>query len=179
MDTTGTPSQDIQREYLRVDAQIPLAVRRVPASEVRPRRARLAGEAFLSEWHTVPEVEDKRLNDWLVMLDAKLNAIISMLSFQDQGFHALPVCAVNISGGGMGFATAEAYSPGETLELKLILPFTPPVGLYVYGQVVKSEPAAEGHLTAIQYQNMDEEIRDDIVRYVFERERELLRAKRR
>jgi c-di-GMP-binding flagellar brake protein YcgR len=45
--------------------------------------------------------------------------------------------------------------------------------------VVQSEERGDGFFTALKFILMDDSIRDKILRFVFEKEREILRAKRR
>jgi c-di-GMP-binding flagellar brake protein YcgR len=86
---------------------------------------------------------------------------------------------VNISGGGMSFSAKENYKPGNILELKMLLPLLPPVALYLYGEVVKTQSQPEGPLIFVKFIAIDEEIRDELVKFVFKRQRDILREKRR
>lgn len=167
------------REFSRVDAHVPFAVRVVPPEERPNIRSKISGEAILAEFQALTDVEDKVLSDWLKMLNAKLDSIINMLTFQREGFGSLPFAQVNISGGGLGFNSREKYNQGDVLEMKMILPTMPPVALYIYGEVVKVEQQINGYAVAVKFIAMDEDIRDEIVKFVFRRQREILREKRR
>lgn len=167
------------REFSRVEAYIPFAVR-VVSPEERPNiKSKISGETVLAEYQTLTDVEDKLLSDWLKMLNAKLDSIISMLTFQREGFGSLPFVQVNISGGGLGFNSKEKYNKGDVLEIKMLLPMMPPVALYIYGEVVKIEQQINSYAIAVKFIAMDEDIRDEIVKFVFRRQREMLREKRR
>jgi c-di-GMP-binding flagellar brake protein YcgR len=113
------------------------------------------------------------------IMNSKLDTIISMMQVQQEGSCGLSFKAVNISGGGMSFSLAETIPLGETLEIKIMLTFQYPVILTLYGEVVKSELREDGHFVAVHYAYMDDAIRDEIIRFVFEREREILRERRR
>lgn len=167
------------REFSRVDAHVPFAVRLVPPEERPNIKAKISGESILAEFQTLTEVEDKLLADWLKMLNAKLDAIINILTFQREGFSSLPFARVNISGGGLSFSAKERFNPGDVLEIKMMLPMLPPVALYLYGEVVKVERQIDCYITAVKFIAMDEDIRDEIVKFVFRKQRELLREKRR
>lgn len=166
------------REFSRVDAHVPFSVRVVPPEERPNIRAKISGETILAEFQTLTELEDKLLSDWLKMLNAKLDSIINMLTFQREGFGSLPFAQVNISGGGLGFNSREKYNQGDVLEIKMILPMMPPVALYIYGEVVKIEQQINSYAIAVKFIAMDEDIRDEIVKFVFRRQREMLREKR-
>ncbi|MDI6727722.1 MAG: PilZ domain-containing protein [Thermodesulfovibrionales bacterium] len=167
------------REFSRVDAHVPFAVRLVPPEERPNIKSKISGETILAEFQTLTDVEDKLLSDWLKMLNAKLDSIISMLTFQREGFGSLPFVQVNISGGGLGFNSKEKYNQGDVLEIKMLLPMMPPVALYIYGEVVKIEQQINSYAIAVKFIAMDEDIRDEIVKFVFRRQREMLREKRR
>lgn len=167
------------REFSRVDAHLPFTVRLVPPEERATVRSRVSGEAALAETRALPDLPDKLLNDWIKLLNAKLDAVISILTFERDGFGCLPVAPLNISGAGIGFVTAEKYSLGDVLEVKMILPMMPPTALYVYGEVVNAEKRMDCWYIGTKFVAMDEEIRDAVVKFVFKRQREILREKRR
>jgi len=166
------------REFSRIDAYIPLQARLVPKEEKQNIRSKVSCEAVMAEFRTLTDVEDKVLSDWLRMLNAKLDAIINMLTFQREGFSALSFVKINISGSGLSFVSTEQYNQGDILELKMLFPMLPPVALYVYGEIVKVESAMNGFEIAVKFIAMDEDIRDEIIKFVFTRQRELLRQKR-
>ncbi len=166
------------REFSRVDANIPFVVRLVSPEERKGMRSKITGESILAEFQTLTDLEDKLLSDWLKMLNAKLDAIINMITFQREGFGSLPFMQVNISGGGLNFSSPEKYNLGDVLEMKMMLPMMPPVAMYIYGEVVKLESHANVNSIAVKYVAIDEEIRDEIVKFVFRTQREMLREKR-
>ncbi len=167
------------REFSRVDAHIPFEARIVPPEERKNIRSKITGDTILAEFRSLPDLQDKLLADWLKMLNTKLDAIINMLVFQREGFGSLPFNHVNISGGGLSFAVKDKFSQGDILEIKMMLPMMPPLALYVYGEVVKIETQVTNYMIGIKFVAMDEEIRDEIVKFVFKRQREILREKRR
>lgn len=167
------------REFSRVDAYIPLQARLVPKEERQNIRSKVSGEAVMAEFRILTDVEDKVLSDWLKMLNAKVDAIINMLAFQREGFSALPFVKVNISGAGLMFPSSEKYNQGDILELKMLLPMMPPIALYIYGEVVNIEGQVNNYETAVKLIEIDEDIRDEIVKFVFKRQREILRENRR
>ncbi len=167
------------REYSRAEVVIPLQIRLVPTGEQEYLRSCLLPEMILAEFTTLPDVEDKLLADWLRMLNAKLDAIINVLSFHKEGIAAAPLASITISGNGMGFYSSRHYSLGDLLELKMMLPLTDPVGMCVYGRVVRAEEVEHGFEVAVTFVAMDEHLRELIARLVFEKEREIIRGKKR
>ncbi len=167
------------RGFSRVDAHIPFEVRLVPAEERGTIKARTLADMPLIDPRVLPELHDKVLGEWIKMLNSKLDAIINKLSSQREGFGALPLAHVNISGGGLGFFSKDRYNLGDIIEAKLILPMMPPAALFVYCEVVKVDQTAKGCMIATKFADMDEEITDEIVKFVFKRQREILREQRR
>ena len=166
------------REYSRVDAYLPIHVRKVPAEERDHVRCRFPGQSILPEFAKPPEVEDKILSDWLIMLNTKLEYIINTLQLNREGFSAMPFQYINISGGGMSFGYADPIDPGELLEIKTVLYMMHPVSVYLYGEVISSKQRKSDYRTSVRFVHIDEPVRDEIVRFVFERQREMIRKKR-
>jgi hypothetical protein len=70
---------------------------------------------------------------------------------------------------------------GDIVELKMILPGVPPMAVDAFGEVawVASEPRPDGrHMVAARFIAMDDDIRDEIVGYIFNRQREHIRNRR-
>ncbi|WP_353685643.1 PilZ domain-containing protein [Thermodesulfovibrio sp. 3462-1] len=165
------------REFSRVDAVIPLQVRLVCPEERQKIKARIFGEvSFFSA--PVDEPADKALAQWIKLINSKLDYLISLWSLRQEGFCELPLTEVNISGGGMSFISHECYSKGDILELKMVLESPQSIAMFVYGEVVKCERINNSYKIAVKFINIDEDIRDYIVRFVFHRQRQLIRQKR-
>jgi hypothetical protein len=176
-------SMDItnQREFSRVDAHIPMEFRVVDHEERKFIRSRVSGETILAEFKSLPDHDDQIIAEWLKTINAKLNAIIRMMTIQHEGFNCLNIRKVNISGGGMSFnaGSDKSFSAGEVLELKVMLTMQYPLALFLYGEVVEASKRNEEYDTSVQFIVIDDFIRDEIIRFVFEKEREILREKRR
>ena len=169
---------DDKREYARVAAYLPFEVRLVLPEDQKVHISRISGGAVLSDYAKPPELEDKFLSQWLNMLNAKLDTIISSLSVEREGFSTLIFQTLTISGSGMSFNSKETYNKGDLLEIKILLYMYPHVALYVYGYVVKSEREGDDFNTAVRFTEMSDDIRDEIIKFVFSRQREILSTKR-
>jgi len=177
-----TVEEQIQRrEYSRVDAYIPFDYRIVADDEKGHIQARISGDTATSEFRPIDNIGDYDyiFGEWLKILNAKLDTVIRLMTLQREGYFGLPFKTINISGGGMSFSLTEAIALGEILEIKLMLTWNQPVAMSVYGEVTKSEKQHDGYFTAVRYVHMDSSVRDEIIRFVFEREREIIRQKRR
>jgi PilZ domain len=167
------------REYSRVDAFLPVHIRVVEKEEVPTLRSRTALESAIPELKELPEPEDKVLAECLHILNAKLDTILKILAFQNSECNTLCLRQINISAGGLCVSTNESFETGSIVEIRLMLPSAPYVVYYVYGEVVKSELVGDIFENSIMYTEIDEDIREQIAKYVFERQREILRKKRR
>jgi c-di-GMP-binding flagellar brake protein YcgR len=172
--------QGQRREYSRVEAYIPFAYRIVAPDEKDHIQAVIPGHIAATDFRPVPDMAeyDHVLGEWFAILNSKLDTIIRLMTLQREGFFGLPFKAVNISGGGMSFFLPQSMPFGEVLEIKAMLTRPQTVALRIYGEIVKSEQRNGSYFTAVRYIHMDDIVRDEIIRFVFEREREIIREKR-
>lgn len=167
-----------RRAYCRVDSYIPLEYRLIGDEEREMVTSRIAADILCPNFGHMPPLHNHALNEPLNHLNKKLDAIIQMLTLQLNGFHTLPFKFVTISGNGMKFSSLSPFSPNNMLEFKMILSGQPPVAIYIYGEVVRVERLTSGFLIIVGFTRMDDNIRNMIVHYVFEVERDLLRKRR-
>jgi c-di-GMP-binding flagellar brake protein YcgR len=64
------------------------------------------------------------------------------------------------------------------LEIKMILPVTMSSTLYVYGEVVDVRQREDFFQTAVKFMTIDDDIREQIVQFVFKAQRDILRHKK-
>jgi len=166
------------REYSRVDAFIPMDVRMLLPGELDGIRSRITRKAYLAIEIVKEEVDDPVLSEWLKMLNAKLDFIINTLKETDKDISSLPYRLVNISAGGLNFVSRVPYNKGDVLEVRMVLYLRDPVNLCFYGEVLRSRKRADEYDVALKYILMDDELREELVKYVFEKQREILRGKR-
>ncbi len=168
------------RKYCRVEACIPFACRLVPPEEQKKMRSHISSATFLTGHNSMPEIHDPALAEWVNLVSIKLDAIIQLLTREREGFSSLPFECVNISGGGLRFLSQSRYAVGDTVELRMMLSLRHPVALYVYATVlsVSKRPAEGDYDVSVRFVTMDNVIQDEIIRFVFEREREILRLKK-
>ncbi len=163
----------VHGEYSKVEAFIPIEAR-VLAPGAEELKSRVSTDLIQAEFGDLAEHDDRLLAAWLRMINAKLDAIISFLEKDREEFCHMPHLSVELSGGGISMPFAAPAAPGDRMEIKMMLPFTTPVALYIYGKAVKLEL---GRLW-VNFSPMDEEIRDKLIHYVFLRQREIFREHR-
>lgn len=175
---TEFPCQPNRREYSRVMAVVPFGVRLVPEEERKSLLSRICNQTTV-DLGGLPEIQDQALAEWLSTINRKLDLLLNTLGAQKLGFSSLPVRRINISGGGLSFTSSEPFNRGDILEVMMVLSAGTSVAVYVYGEVVAAECRSDGYEIGLKFVAMDDEIRDEICRFVFERERQILREKRR
>ncbi|MHB8770906.1 MAG: PilZ domain-containing protein [Syntrophales bacterium] len=169
-----------RREFCRVEVCIPFACRLVPPEEQNKIRSHICGSATYTRHEALPEVRDAAIAEWLNLLNGKLDTIIRHLTLERDGFNDLPFESINIGGGGLRFSSRERYQRGDMLELRMVLSPLHPIALCVYATVsgVCEQGPDGNYSTAVQFARMDETIQEEIVRFVFEQEREILRGRK-
>lgn len=163
----------IHGEYSKVEAFIPIEAQ-VLAHGAEEPISRVSTDLIQAEFGDLNEHDDRLLAAWLRMINAKLDAILSLLEKDREKFCHLPHLSVELSGGGICMPFTSPVAPGDRVEIKMMLPFSTPVALYLYGKAVKAEL---GRLW-VNFSPMDEEIRDKLIHYVFLRQREVFRELR-
>lgn len=166
------------REFSRVEAYIPVNVRVVSETEKEKVKARLSGDITFIMTKPAEEPVDRALAEWLKIINQKLDFLISIITMEQQGFSSLPLNKVDISGGGMSFLSDCPYERGDMLELKMVIENPAPLALYVYGEVISCENINNEFRIGVKFVNIDEDVRDQIVKFVFHRQRQILRQKK-
>ncbi|HLA26727.1 MAG TPA: PilZ domain-containing protein [Syntrophales bacterium] len=166
-----------KREFSRINAHFPLEIRLVPAEERQSIRSRAEGKG-VPNVKLPPDVNDPVLAEWLKLLLAKIDAVLRLVSLSGEVDESSPYKTQNISGGGISFNSPESFTLGDIVEIKVPHTAILSQSLCLCGEVIKSEKQDDGWLTAVQFIFLDDTLRDEIVRFVFEREREILREKR-
>ena len=157
---------------------MPFGARLVPPEERENLLSRVSNQTAV-DLGGLPEIPDQALAEWLSMINRKLDLILNTLGAQKLGFNSLPVQQINISGGGLSFHSQEPFTRGDIVEVMMVLSSGTSVALYVYGDVVAVDRRDELFEIGVKYAAMDDEIREEICKFVFHRERQIIREKRR
>lgn len=170
-----------RREFFRVDDVFPVDCRKVSDAGAAKKPKMVAG--FGSETGSLELPEDvsihPRLWSMLVDIDAKLGMILERLDLHKGGFAEIENRRVNLSATGMKVVTPEKAEVGDKLEIKMLLPTYPPIGILAFGRVVRVDKTdADTYELALHFDEMDEDIREEIIQYTLKRQRELIRSQR-
>lgn len=176
--TSSVQSSRNKREFSRVATLLPFSSRVISQEERHISQSKLFGEPIYSELSTLPEIGDAHLSIWLKTINAKLDAVMRMIAIYQGGFESLPLKSVTISANGMDYISDTDTPKGGIMEIKVILFSLPPVAIQIYGEVLSAIKIRDQFRIALKFLPMDDHIRNEIVRFVFEKEREILRGKR-
>lgn len=167
-----------KREYFRVDDVLPLACSSVNGDAHR-KKARvvpvhgLGHKSVLKDAELPEEGVSPLLWKQLRAIDAKLDIVLEKLYLKDEGFLETDDTEVNISGSGMRFVSRELFDAGTAVELKMILPVGD--GIVCYGNVVRASERKDGRYDiALQFSDMDDDVREKIIYHVLDRQRRLV-----
>jgi hypothetical protein len=165
------------REYARVTGYLPVNIRALTEAERLSLASRMVFESVSLETQPLPEIEDQPLSACLKILNSKLDSIIRMLSFESCG-KEMDMAKVNISDGGLRILAPGTYTQNCDVEIKLMVPTAPSMIFYIYGKIVSCQPVGDGSELCIEFTDIDDDIREHIAKYVFHKQRELIRKKR-
>ncbi len=164
-----------ERKYSKVDAKIHIGSRLLPDNEAQSAQSRMGGlERSKREFPAPPTIKDPLLNEYLNLLNAKMDAILEKLSAETETSSTLRSRPVSISAGEIMFPADSEYQVENKIEIQMVLPMKKPLSLIVVGEVIK----ASGHLTTATFMNIEEDIRQKIADFVFYREREILMSEK-
>lgn len=166
-----------KRGYFRVDDRFPVIHKKAQAGETHLESRIYAGHGLeLADIETTDDTVNPRLWRMLVDINAKLGLILERLNIEGEGLAKAERIAVNISASGIRFAVDHAVEMGDLIEVKMLLPTNPAVGIVAYGKVVRIErPEAAGTVVSLHFIGLTEEVRDVIIQYTLKRQRDIVR----
>lgn len=165
------------RGYFRVDDVFPVISRKV--TEDSPYRKSKVFPGYSMEISYM-DVSDGTINPqlWKMLVDinTKLGLILEHLQLESEGLIKAEDMPVNISASGIRFKMKEKIDIGDVIEIKMLLPTYPPVGILTYGNIVQVKDLGNGEYeVALHFSDMDDEVKDEIIQYALKRQREILR----
>ncbi|MBD3767299.1 MAG: PilZ domain-containing protein [Gammaproteobacteria bacterium] len=180
-----------QRAYYRVDTLLPFSYHVLTDEEAIHPLPATADAAFieryfpsaLSEIETRVQATIETIREKSSLMAEALTALNEKLNFILQGLgenaikHTLPTVPVNISAGGLSFSVNNAIANNSTIDILLILDMQAEP-LLVRSQVVKVIAHPDATFTvAVEFINLTEEMRRQLVCFIQTKELELVRHK--
>jgi hypothetical protein len=168
-----------KREYFRVDDRMPLTCRKVDKSAVQKACLFTGYQDEALDADMPEDPAQKGLWKVLVAINAKLGLILDKLTIENEGLTRAEVREVNISASGIKVPSTERLVAGDKVELKMLLPTSPPTGVLCYGTVVRVSESGSGEaVVSVSFIDPGEEITEKIVQYTLNRQREIIRQQR-
>jgi len=130
----------------------------------------------------IPYTRETPTSQAIWELNRKLDLLIHMNLAEDfkQLMQTIPQ-DVNISASGIRFITDTPYDVMDILEVGMILPMVPLLFIRLAAEVLRvktlTRKDGEHYSVVARFIEMDQETKDDIVRYLFRRQREMLRRR--
>ncbi len=169
-----------RREYFRVDDSFPVSCSRTKREATARKSKILSG--FGTELVGLELPDDSihpQLWKMLVDINTKIGMLLERLTLKDEGLLNVQDRPVNLSATGMRVSSPESAGVGDSLEIRMLLPTYPPLGILAYGRVVRVETKENGEYDlALHFEEMDEEVRDEIIQYALKRQREICKSQR-
>ncbi len=177
---TVVVSGEERRAFFRVDDAFPIKLRKIKEKPLVSRFLTYYAPSKLSTVNT--EYHEDALMRTMQEINRKLDYLINTLILKEEGLLFEDIKPVNISASGIRVDLEEEAEVGDVIELKMVLPSTPPIALLTYGEVVRvSKKERDGktvYETALRFTEMSEDIRDEIIQYTLKREREIIKSKK-
>jgi hypothetical protein len=169
-----------KRGYFRVDDVFPVVSRKAGQDPLPLKSRVFPGYSAEAPESSVPlDAVSPQLWRMLVDINTKLTLILQHLHLENEGLVRAEQRAVNISASGLRFTVNEAVEIGEVIEVKMLLPTSPPVGILTYGTVVRVNGLDGGQYEiGLHFSEMDDDVRDEIIQYTLKRQREVIRKRR-
>jgi hypothetical protein len=184
-----------RRRYFRIEDEIILSYRAVPADDVpetgtfrehEPDVFTLAAhlEILSAESATLLrkiEREDSILGDYLRILEQKMDLVARALVSREDSLCREPARQVNLSASGLSFASEHDFAASDVLELRLVLP-PALVGIHAYGRIVYCRPSrlddAPVYKVGVDFIGLRDQDRDLLIRHVIKKQSQQLREHR-
>ncbi len=193
----GATGGDEHRNYFRIDDVIPLvaipvhvdgidndeALTKIMSSKAISMGNISGAPATDADETAITTRYDKtgsdKVQDELADIKAKLDYIINHFILEKEGLANPEKRYVNISASGIRFVVNHRAKVNDIMEVKLLLPTYPPVAVFAYGEVKRVEELGDDkYEVAIEYVNMSDSVRNEIIQYTLEHQRETIRRHR-
>ncbi len=178
-----------RRDNVRVRDRIPVTYRFVTAEDIAINNRQDRFFPFI--WNKYPqalpleEIEDNqaRMFNQIIELHRKMDILIETVAPERRTIVEVPkeqdIC---ISASGIKINLDTPVTPGQIIILCMVLPFIPPINIFVTGEVIRREISGDLFTeedsyfgTAINFTAIKEDDREILIRYIFKKQRDMLR----
>ncbi|MBT3350593.1 MAG: hypothetical protein HOC91_03005 [Nitrospinaceae bacterium] len=190
-------SEAQRREMVRVDDILEISHRVLTSAEKDSLSEEITGTSTGAGLDTVSAIlqsagrtVDPESPTWraISLLDRKLDMIISLLQKNEHASQETEYVrsGVNVSGSGIRFPSQQEYKKGDFLWIAMIFPSSPPMRVEAIAEIGRTGTSKNyldrlpGSIIDVssKFVAINAQDKEHILRYTFQRQRELLRAKR-
>ena len=172
-----------RREYVRVDDILRVDYLEIPQEDYKrcENKPEIIFKDIFGKPLKAPEIEEANselLYKLIYQANLKIDRILDILESKDnKGYMSSGSECVNISGSGMSFVANRSFSIRDIIALRVFLPLVSRTWINVLGEVTSSAESGQEnkYAVSVRFVELSEDDREMIVRYVFKRQRELLR----
>lgn len=169
------------RKHVRVDNILKLGYKKISQEDYNKYRHKpeviyknIFGESF-----KVPEIEEvnlKLLYKLIYQLNLKMDRILDILEGESIKKYIVSENEyINISGAGVRFITDQAFSIGDIIAFRIFLPLATQSHIDVIGKIIRVTKKKERYCIAAKFVELSKDDQEMIIKYVFKRQREILR----
>ena len=177
-----------KREFVRVPVAVKISfnpvdpkdkervVESINKSEEDTYRDVEAFSKLIMEKHKLQETKEVNpiLLELLVYIKKKLEELEERLETSCQVSYAHRAITNDLGGGGLSFLWKEQIAPNTLLDIVIGVPLFPKSGIRVLGKVVSCEKKGAEYLIRVAFEFIKEDDREDLIKFVFIKQRELL-----
>ncbi len=123
-------------------------------------------------------VDDKHTLQYLLEIDSKIDRLLELLETNEEEINDfIQVAAINVSGGGLCFFSNKEFEKGEILYIEGKLDdIVNKVEFVAFIEIVKVVNTSRGFIYSAAFNKIDAEFAENIIKYVFEKERKLIQG---
>jgi hypothetical protein len=193
--TNPDEKRDSVRADLRAEVQFfILEAREYEAAKEQGSLQRQVGREFFHPSMQSPVVEegaaagttlDSNLVDFLLQIEAKLARILKLLAKyeMDNDVCVFVGKGLDISGSGMRILSEKEVKPGQVLDARFKVFRYPVMVLQIFGKVVRvrstERDGRQLYEIAFEFVDLDKDLKEWIISYVFQKQREAIRSEKR
>jgi len=177
---------DSEREFNRIDYKGIFKIKKVEPGEKHKYAIISENNTSSSKSSLAKKVKNiipnESLNNQLVLkflleMNNKLDNIINLLKDKEISTDLISVNAVDISGGGLSFFSKEIFDENDIIYLEgEIAESYYKIKLFLLCRIVSIVKTPKGFIYGANFDNIDRETREEIIKFIFERERELIKG---
>lgn len=177
---------DNEREYHRIDFKRIFNIKKITEQEVgsfkrivdsNNLRTKNSLTSKVKNMMQAESLQNQILFKFLMEINNKLDDILSLMRKENGSESMTSVYAVDLGGGGLSFFSKEKLELGEKIYIEgSIEESYHKIFISAISKVVSVIPTKKGFFYGILFDYIEKEIKEDIIKYIFEKDRESIKG---